>query len=222
MTEDITERKTKIICTIGPSSQKLVQELAKHGMDIARINTAYTDNTDIGFENVMVDVRHWKRLEELYIPENSIIALSFVRKAECVKNAKNIVESPICAKIETAEAIRNLKEIVKHSEMIMIARGDLGKEFGIHAIPILQEKIIKVCKEYEKPFIVATEVLKSMVNHPVPTRAEAIDVWNAVKSGAFGILLADETAIGKYPVEAVKWLDKLIKFAENHEKFFEF
>lgn len=214
-------RNTKIICTIGPSSQDIVSELAVNGMDIARINTAYTDKINIDFENVMIDVRHWKRLKEIHIPKKSIVALSFVKNSECVRNAKKLVSNPICAKIETVEAVKNLKEIVKHSEIIMIARGDLGKEFGVHAIPFLQEKIIEVCKNYEKPFIVATDVLKSMVNNPEPTRAEAIDVWNAVKAGAFGILLADETAIGKYPIEAVKWLDKLIRFAENHEKLFE-
>lgn len=214
-------RNTKIICTIGPSSQGIVPELAANGMDIARINTAYTDKTDIDFESVMIDVRHWKRLEELYIPKKSIVALSFVKKSDCVRNAKELVSNPICAKIETAEAVKNLREIVNHSEMIMIARGDLGKEFGIHAVPFLQEKIITVCREHEKPFIVATDVLKSMVNNPEPTRAEAIDVWNAVKAGAFGILLADETAIGKYPVEAVRWLDKLIRAAEEHNNFFD-
>ncbi len=212
-------RSTKIICTIGPASQDIISELAEAGMDIARINTAYTDRTEINFNELMIDVRHWKKLEEIHVPRKSIVALSFVRKFECVKNAKEIVSNPICAKIETLDAVKNLNEIVKHSELIMIARGDLGKELGIHAIPVLQEKIINVCKQHEKPFIVATDVLKSMVSTPEPTRAEAVDVWNAVKAGAYGILLADETAIGKYPVEAVRWLDRLIKVAEEQEFF---
>lgn len=211
-------RNTKIICTIGPASKNIINKLEESGMDIARINTAYTNETKIDCKNLMIDVRHWKRLEELYIPKKSIVAISFVKTHECLKNAKEIVNSNLlCAKIETKEAIRNLEKIVKNSDIVMIARGDLGKEFGVHFIPVLQEKIVRVCKKYEKPFIIATEVLKSMVNNPAPTRAEAIDVWNAVNSGAYGIMLAEETAIGKYPLEAVKWLDKLIKAAENYK-----
>ncbi len=209
------EKSTQVICTIGPASQNLVKELEKAGMDVARINTAYTQEIDVNFENLMIDVRHWKVLQTLHIPKKSTVAVSFVKGVDCLKGAREYVSNSICAKIETREALKNLEEIVKESDYVMIARGDLGKVFGIHMIPLLQKKIISVCKKYEKPFIIATEVLKSMVHNPEPTRAEAIDVFHAVEEGAWGIMLAEETAIGKYPIEAVKWLNKIIQACEN-------
>ncbi len=211
-------RRTKIICTIGPASKHLIEELKQAGMDVARINTAYTDEVDIGFRDVLIDVRHWSVLERLELPESATVALSFVRKRSCLENARRLADLPICAKIETMEAIQNLEDIVKGSDMVMIARGDLGKEFGIHMVPMLQQRIIEVCNRYDKPFIVATEVLKSMVNNAEPTRAEAVDVFNAVNAGAWGIMLAEETAIGNYPVEAARWLDVLIRAAETHKE----
>ena len=218
-------RRTKIICTLGPASENRIKELSAAGMDIARINIAYTSKTKIDFENVMVDVRHWKLIPEFELPKRGVVALSFVRSGECVKNAREYTSHPICAKIETKDAVKNLGEIVRESDLIMIARGDLGKEFGVHLVPLLQERIILECKRKEKPFIVATEVLASMLSNPFPTRAEAVDVFTAVREGAYGIMLAEETAIGKYPVEATKWLKSLIDAAENgcdfllHRKF---
>ncbi len=210
------ERRTKIVCTIGPASKHLIRELEKAGMDIARINTAYTNETKIDFEHIMVDVRHWKKIPELELPEKGMIAVSFVKSHECVRNARDHASwLPICAKIETKEAVKNLDRIVKESDYVMVARGDLGKEFGIHLVPVVQEKIIETCKKYEKPFIVATEVLRSMINFYEPSRAESIDVFNTVKSGAYAIMLADETAVGKYPVESARWLDKLIRAVES-------
>jgi len=211
-----SERKTKIICTIGPASERRIEELISAGMDIARINTAYTDRTYIKCgKPVIVDVRSVNRLKEIAVSKRHYVALSFVRSADCIKLAREYVPNEIIAKVETKESIENLEEIVRESDMVMIARGDLGKVFGVHSIPVLQEKIIRACERYEKPFIVATEVLKSMTENKTPTRAETIDVMYAVKRGAFGIMLAEETAIGKYPVDAVIWLDRIIATVER-------
>lgn len=210
------KRKTKIICTIGPSSENIVEDLVKAGMDIARINTAYTKKTNLSYKKpLMIDVRTVERLKDIYVPKKSYVALSFVKTSKCIISAREYVSNELIAKIETKEAIRNLKEIIRLSDMIMIARGDLGKEFGIHNIPVLQDKIIRLCQEWKKPFIVATELLKSMTCNHYPTRAEAIDIMYAVKSGAFGLMLAEETAIGKYPIEAVKWMNKIITTVER-------
>ncbi len=202
--------KPKIIATIGPASKDKIEEMEKAGMDIARINTAYTNEIDLPLKELLIDVRHWKVLENFELKRHMKVALSYVNKKDDIFMAREYTDNEICAKIETKESVKNLDEIVKHSDLVMVARGDLGKEFGIHNIPIVQEKIISVAKKYEKPFIVATEVFKSMLHHPEPSRGETIDVYNAVKSGAWAIMLADETAIGNHPVEAVKWLKKLI------------
>ncbi len=208
-------RRTKIICTIGPASLEKVAELRAAGMDIARINTAYTRKTKLK-ERVplMIDVRSVRELERLDIDRKSLVALSFVRNSDFLRSAREVTSCPLVAKIETKDAVFNLKEIVKEADYIMIARGDLGKAFGIEFIPILQAKIIEVCKEYETPFIIATELLKSMVDNEIPTRAEANDVFYAVKNGAFGVLLAEETAIGRHPIKVVSWLRRIIEVSE--------
>ncbi len=210
--------KPKIIATIGPASLDKIKELESSGMDIARVNTAYTDKIDIPVKEILVDVRHWKGLKNFDLKKHMKVALSYVNSREDIKNARELSDNEICSKIETKKALENIEEIVKHSDLVMIARGDLGKEFGLHNIPLVQKKIIDVAKKYEKPFIVATEVMKSMLHHPEPSRAETIDVFNAVKEGAWGIMLADETAVGKYPVEAVRWLKQLVDFY-SEEKF---
>ena len=208
-------RRTKIICTIGPASIERIPELKAAGMDIARINTAYTRETKLKDRvPLMIDVRSVRELERLDIDRKSLVALSFVRSPDFLRAAREVTSCPLVAKIETKDAVHNLREIVKEADYIMIARGDLGKTFGIEFVPVLQAKIIEVCKEYETPFIIATELLKSLVENEVPTRAEANDVFHAVKSGAHGVLLAEETAIGKHPVKAVLWLRKIIEVSE--------
>ncbi len=148
-------------------------------------------------------------------------ALSFVRSAKDVRDLRRILgeynayDAKIISKIETKSAIDNLDKIINTSDGIMIARGDLGMHFPLEEVPHLQEKIARRCLEMGKPSILATQILESMVERPMPTRAEVADVYAAVKQGVSALMLSSETAIGKYPVEAVKWLDTILRYAES-------
>jgi pyruvate kinase len=148
------------------------------------------------------------------------IALSFVRKASDVLELKRILKRkradiPVIAKIEKGEAVRNQKEIVEAADGIMIARGDLGVEISLEKVPIIQKEIIELCRELEKPVIVATQMLESMVKGPVPTRAEVSDVANAIFDGADALMLSEETSIGNYPVESVKTMARIAAEADS-------
>lgn len=149
------------------------------------------------------------------------VAASFIRTGENVKEIRSFLDEnggesvKIISKIENKEAIDNLEDIVKYSDGIMIARGDLGIEMPIHELPVYQKKILDMCFVYGKPVIIATELMKSMVTNPFPTRAEVSDVYNSVMMRADAVMLSDETAVGKYPVKAVQYMQKTIAEAEK-------
>lgn len=150
------------------------------------------------------------------------IALSFVRVPEDVLKLKDIIterkaDIPVISKIEKAEAVKNIKEIIQVTDCIMVARGDLGVEVQMEDVPLIQKDIIKRCNKLSKPVITATQMLDSMIRNPRPTRAEATDVANAVLDGTDAVMLSGETASGSYPVQAVKVMSKI---AENTEKAF--
>ena len=147
------------------------------------------------------------------------IALSFVRTAQDIIQlkkwlAKNKKTTPIIAKIEKKEAVDNFEEILKEADGIMVARGDLGVELPPEDVPIIQKQIIKKCNEVGKLVITATQMFESMIENPVPTRAEASDVANAVWDGTDVVMLSGETSVGKYPVEAVKLMNKILQKTE--------
>ncbi|RRT79017.1 hypothetical protein B296_00003413 [Ensete ventricosum] len=136
-------------------------------------------------------------------------AVSFVKDARVIHELKDYLRSRnadihIIPKIESADSIPNLQAIISASDGAMVARGDLGAELPIEDVPFLQEEIIKTCRSMQKPVIVATNMLESMINHPTPTRAEVSDISIAVQEGADAIMLSGETAHGKYPLKAVK------------------
>lgn len=144
------------------------------------------------------------------------IALSFVKDAVDVSNLRKLIDGAnikIISKIERKLAISNLDEIIQKSDAIMVARGDLGIEVPIEDVPHLQKAMIKKASQLQKPSIVATQMLMSMVNHPHPTRAEVSDVANAVLDGAASVMLSDETAFGDFPVESLRYLVKISKKA---------
>ncbi|RLF24077.1 MAG: pyruvate kinase [Thermoprotei archaeon] len=149
------------------------------------------------------------------------IALSFVRSSYDIRLLKDILEDKggddirVIAKIETRSAVSHLEEIVDASDVVLVARGDLGMYFDLAEIPKIQETVIECCIKKGKPVILATQLLESMVNSPMPTRAEVVDVMNAVKQGVDALMLADETSIGRYPVDSVRWLRKVIEEAEK-------
>jgi pyruvate kinase len=149
------------------------------------------------------------------------VGLSFVRSVEHVKTLRRLINAApaerrpwIVSKIERGEAVRDLREIAAASDALMVARGDLGVETGLAAVPGAQREILRVGRELAVPVIVATQMLESMVEHPVPTRAEVSDVANAVNDGADAVMLSGETAVGAYPVEAVRAMDEIARVAE--------
>jgi pyruvate kinase len=148
-----------------------------------------------------------------------IVALSFVQNKEDILKAREIMKmhnfSPtVIAKIETGSAIDNLDEILEVSHGVMVARGDLGAEFGLTKLPRIQKHIISVANKANKPSITATQMLTSMKDNPFPTRAEVSDIANAVYDGTDAVMLSDETTIGKFPIQAVEVLHDSIKDVE--------
>ncbi|WKX69769.1 pyruvate kinase [Streptomyces sp. XD-27] len=149
-----------------------------------------------------------------------IIALSFVRNADDVIDVHRIMAEeerrlPVIAKIEKPQAVENLDGIVDAFDGIMVARGDLGVEMPLEQVPIVQKRAIKLAKRNAKPVIVATQMLDSMVDNSRPTRAEASDVANAVIDGTDAVMLSGETSVGKYPVETVKTMGRIVAAAEQ-------
>jgi pyruvate kinase len=147
-------------------------------------------------------------------------ALSFVRRAEDLMAIKAIMKKqgvaiPVIAKIEKPEAVENLEAILDVADGIMVARGDLGVEMQPELVPIIQKKIISATVRKNKPVITATQMLESMTVHPIPTRAEASDVANAIFDGTDAVMLSGETASGKYPVKAVQMMVKIAQVAEE-------
>ena len=148
------------------------------------------------------------------------IALSFVRKAEDCKEAKELItqhggRALLVAKIEKAEAIANLEKILKETDGVMVARGDLGVETSVELVPVYQKRIIEEAVTHDKFVITATQMLQSMISEPRPTRAEASDVANAVWDGTDAVMLSGETATGSFPVQAVETMARIIESAEK-------
>lgn len=142
------------------------------------------------------------------------IALSFVRSAEDVKQLREMLERKnanikIVAKIEDQEGVRNISSVIRAADAIMVARGDLGVEVNIEDLPSIQRNIVKECAVEGKPVIVATHLLESMIENPIPTRAEVTDVANAVYEEVDAVMLSGETTVGQYPMKCVEYLDKV-------------
>jgi pyruvate kinase len=153
------------------------------------------------------------------------IAVSFVRRPEDVVLAKQLIrkakkETPVIAKLEKPEAIENLEAILRVADGVMVARGDLGVEMSPEQVPVMQKQIIQRAREFRRPVITATQMLESMTENPRPTRAEASDVANAIFDGSDAVMLSAETASGKYPVEAVSMMARIIESAEGSIKEF--
>lgn len=152
------------------------------------------------------------------------VALSFIQTADDLKAARAIIEkqksqAKIVAKIEKRKAVENLDEIIKATDAVMIARGDLGIEVKAAEVPLIQQKIINLARQLQKPVIVATQMLESMIQNPRPTRAETSDVANAVLNQVDAVMLSAETALGNYPVEAVKTMNEIILSVEEQTSY---
>lgn len=161
----------------------------------------------------------------------TLVAMSFVRDASHIKEYReylkeiNAPKIPVIAKIETVDAVENIDAIIAEADGIMVARGDLGAQVPMEQLPSIQEMIVKKCLKTGKQVIVATNMLESMIDNPTPTRAELTDVHSAVKQGADATMLSGESAVGKFPLEAVNMMAKIITFTEansqNHHNHFD-
>ena len=148
------------------------------------------------------------------------LALSFVRSSEDIRQLREILKekswtAPIVAKIEKEEAIEDIEAVVREADAVMVARGDLGVEMPLEKIPLLQKQIIGVSARHAKPVITATQMLESMTYNPTPTRAEVTDVANALFDGTDAVMLSGETAVGRYPVESVDTMRRIIEWTET-------
>jgi pyruvate kinase len=153
-----------------------------------------------------------------------VIALSFVRSPADVELVRDImrqedVSLPVIAKLEKPEAVENLDAIVEAFDGIMVARGDLGVELPLETVPLVQKRAVQAARERNKPVIVATQMLESMIGNSRPTRAEASDVANAVLDGADAVMLSGETSVGRYPVGAVRTMERIIAAVESDDRW---
>lgn len=210
---------------------RIIRELAKeNNVEVPIIQDLSGPRVQVGSEHhfggnekIITD----KDIEDLKfgVEQNvEYVALSFVGKAEDIINLKNLIKDfggkqKVIAKIERREAVDNLISIINESDGIMVARGDLGNEFPIEEIPFIQHKIIKESIKKGKMVIVATQMLETMVENKVPTRAEVSDVAYAILDGANAVMLSEETTVGKYPVEAISIMERIALVAEENKKF---
>lgn len=199
---------TDIICTIDNGG-----ELGERkGVNVPNVPIRLPAITDKDREDIRFGVEQ----------EVDFIAASFVRNAECILEIRAWLKEcgasyiPIIAKIENAEGIKNIEEIIRCADGVMVARGDLGVEIPAEEVPYLQKMLIQKCNDYYKPVITATQMLDSMMRNPRPTRAEVTDVANAVYDGTDAVMLSGETAQGKYPLEALQMMVHIVENTEEH------
>lgn len=226
--------KTKIIATIGPASLEYatLKKMVKAGMDIARINTKYgsvkqylhitTKLKKIGKCRILFDIKGLKMIDWLKTQKFDYLAVSFADTESQIKNIRKLFlprEIKVISKIETKKGIINIDRLIKESDGIMVARGDLGENISFEKVPLAQKMIIKKCNKKKKMVVTATEMLLSMTKSKVPERAEASDIANAVLDGSDALMLSEETAIGKYPMLVIKTMNKIIKETEKTKKF---
>jgi pyruvate kinase len=186
---------------------------SRKGVNLPQTHISEPTITEKDFRDIDFAIKH--KVEWL--------ALSFVRTADDVKLLKELVRlkngvSKIIAKIEKPEALENIDAIIKAADGIMVARGDLGVEIPMEEVPAWQKRIIQRCNKQGKPVIVATQVMESMIQNKRPTRAEANDVANALVDGADAAMLSGETSVGRYPVEVVSSMDRILRSVEKEDE----
>ncbi len=223
--------KTKIITTIGPSTLdfEIFQKIVHEGIDYIRINSSYGDYTqyDTILKNleqadknkiieIILDIKKMEDLDYALARNIKHIALSFAESADQIKSVREkIKDCFVISKIESLEGVNNFDSLLESSDGIMVARGDLGEAVKLEKVPPLQKDFTIKTLTKGKFLVTATEMLLSMIDDPTPTRAEVSDVANAVFDFSSAVMLSEETAVGKYPVEAVRYMRKIIEEAED-------
>jgi len=185
-----------------------------------------TSNKGVNLPNVLLPISALTKKDRAdldFALDNGVdwIGLSFVQRAEDVAEARRLVRdrAGVLAKIEKPAAIEHLREILDYAQAVMVARGDLGVECPPENVPAMQKEIVRRSRAAGRPVVVATQMLESMITAPVPTRAEASDVATAVYDGADAVMLSAETAVGKYPVEAVSMMSRIVKSVEGDRNY---
>ncbi len=209
--------------------------LSSNGMDEVKAKVIYggivrskkgINLPDTNISTASLTTKDKEDLEFILTQPINWIALSFVRFADEILKLKGMIQykdhpAKVIAKIEKPEAINNIDGIIRVSDAVMVARGDLGVEMPLEAIPIIQKQIVEKCIKASKPVIIATQMMESMMENPSPTRAEITDVANAIYDGADALMLSGETAVGKHPVKVIETFTKVIQSIETQESIYD-
>jgi pyruvate kinase len=208
----------KFVFKITKLAKNSIQTVCQNDCVIKNFKSIHIPGLEVDFDNLTAkdkrDIQIAKKLNCNWI------ALSYVKNSKIIKETRKLISKDIgiIAKIENKSAIKNIKDIINTSDAIMVARGDLAVEIGANEVPHVQLDIVKKCSELGKPVIIATQMLESMIEDNKPTRAEINDVGTAVFQGADVVMLSAETAVGKYPLQAVQAMKKTIVSTEKYKK----
>jgi pyruvate kinase len=208
----------KFVFKITKLAKNSIQTVCQNDCIIKNFKSIHIPGLEVDFDNLTAkdkrDVQIAKKLNCNWI------ALSYVKNSKIIKETRKLISKDIgiIAKIENKSAIKNIKDIINTSDAIMVARGDLAVEIGANEVPHVQLDIVKKCSELGKPVIIATQMLESMIESNKPTRAEINDVGTAIFQGADVVMLSAETAVGKYPLQAVQAMKKTIVSTEKYKK----
>jgi len=223
-----------VIVTYGPSIERLnvLRSVINEGVDIVRLNSKYVEAKEFdlirkkvvkaGNVKIMIDVKDRGKIKDWVSKKIDYLAISFAESAvEVVKIKKMFLKRvKVISKIETKKGVSNIDRLIRVSDGVMIARGDLGHDVSFEKVPMIQKMITKKCNKKKKMSITATEMMSSMVSYIRPSRAEVSDVANAILEGSEALMLAEETAVGRHPILAVKAMIKVILETEKHMKEF--
>jgi len=208
----------KFVFKIAKLSKNSIQTTCQNDCIIKNFKSIHIPGLEVDFDDLTTkDKRDISVAKKLGC---NWIALSYVKNSKIIKETRKLISKDIgiIAKIENKSAIKNIKDIINTSDAIMVARGDLAVEIGANEVPHVQLDIVKKCSELGKPVIIATQMLESMIENNKPTRAEINDVGTAVFQGADVVMLSAETAVGKYPLQAVQAMKKTIVSTEKYKK----
>ena len=208
----------KFVFKIKQLSKNSIETICQNDCIIKNFKSIHIPGLEVDFDNLTAkdkrDIQIAKKLNCNWI------ALSYVKNSKIIKETRKLISTDmgIIAKVENKSALKNIKDIIQTSDAIMVARGDLAVEIGANEVPHVQLDIVKKCSELGKPVIIATQMLESMIENNKPTRAEINDIGTAVFQGTDVVMLSAETAVGKYPIQAVQAMKKTIVSTEKYKK----